>query len=102
MENVKEAQRFMESSEQAVHDSRQEYHRLASAFDEAEGTLNEGLCCRHKLIAEMTTATRAMSIGTGDRGETETKHLQDALFLLYRMLNEEGVAVGSSSTSWRS
>ena len=46
----------MEMSAQAVHDSRQQYHRLASAFDEPEGSLNEGLGCIHKLIAEVTTA----------------------------------------------
>ena len=99
MEKVREAQRLMEISAQAVHDSRLEYQRLASDFDEAEGTLNEGLDYMHRLIAEMTTATSAMSTGTGDRGESETKHLQDALFLLIKMLNEEDVAVGSSSTS---
>ena len=36
-------------------------------FDEAEGTLNEGLGCMHKLIAEITTATSAMSNGNGHR-----------------------------------
>ena len=48
MERVKEAQRLVEISAQAAHDSRPEYHRLASAFDEAEGSLNEGLGCVRK------------------------------------------------------
>ena len=43
MDKVKEAQRLAEISAQAVHDGREEYHRLASDFDEAEGTLKEGL-----------------------------------------------------------
>ena len=43
MERVREAQGLTEISAQAVHDGRLEYHRLASAFDEAEGALNEGL-----------------------------------------------------------
>ena len=41
----------------------------------------------HKLMAEMTTATSTMS----DRGENEHENA-----LLYRLLNEEDVAVGSS------
>ena len=45
MKRVKEAQRDLEISAQAVHDSRLEYHRLASAFDEAEVVLNEWLGC---------------------------------------------------------
>ena len=94
-EKVQEAQRLVETSAQGVHDSRQEYHRLATAFDEAEGTLNEGLGCIQKLIAEVTTATSAMWIGTGDMGENETKYLQDALFLLNRMLNARMLVVGS-------
>ena len=66
-DKVNEPQVLVEISAPAVHDSRQEYHRLASAFDEVEGTLNEGLSCIHKLMAEMTTATSAMSNGTRDR-----------------------------------
>ena len=65
----------MEISAKAVHDSRPEYHRLASAFDEAKGALNV-----HNLIA--ATATSATSVGTGDRCGNETKYLQDAPFLL--------------------
>ena len=56
----------MEISVQSVHDSRENYHRLASDIDEAEGALKGGLGCSHKLIAGMTTATSAMSIGMGD------------------------------------
>ena len=43
----------------------------------------------HNLIAATATATSAMSIGTGDRGENETKYLQDAQFLLNKMINED-------------
>ena len=60
-----------------------------------------GLC--DKLIAATATPTNAMSIGTGDRREYETKYLQDAFFLLNKMVNEdhregqyELVAVGNS------
>ena len=95
MEKGKDAQRLMEISAQAVHDSRQEYQRLASDFDEAERALTEGLGCMHRLIAEMTTATSAMSAGPGDRGENERKYLKDAVLLLNKMLNEEDVAVES-------
>ena len=45
MEKVKETQRLMEISAQSVHDSRENFHLLASDFDEAEGALNEGLGC---------------------------------------------------------
>ena len=41
-------------------------HRLALAFEEADGTLNEGLGCIHKITAEKTTATSAMSNGNGE------------------------------------
>ena len=67
----------------AVHDSRLE--RRASAFDDAEGTLHEGLGCMHKLIAEMTTAASAMSNGTGGRMDNEHEYL-------HRMFNVEDVA----------
>ena len=62
----------MEVASQAVHDTREQYHRLATSFDETEGALNEGLgsvrklIAAHKLIAATATATNAMSIGTGD------------------------------------
>ena len=102
MEKVKEAQRFVEITAQAVHDSRETYHRLASDFVEAEVASNEGLRCFHKLILEMTTATCAMLIGTGDRSENEQDFLKKALALLNKVLNEEDregqceiVAVGS-------
>ena len=49
MGKVKESQRIVEISAQTVHDSRQDYHRLASSFHGAEGALNEGLGCVHKL-----------------------------------------------------
>ena len=109
MEKVKEAQRLVEITAQAVHDSRETYHRLASDFDEAEGASNEGLGCRHKLIPEMTTATSATLIGTGDRSENEQDYLKKAVVLLNKVLNEEDregqreiAAVGSPRRSWRS
>ena len=58
--------------------SRLEYYRLASAFDEAEGTPNEGLGCIHKLVVEMTTATSAMSNGNGDRMDNGQEYLKNA------------------------
>ena len=59
----------MEISAEAVHGCRLKYHRLASAFDEAEEALNEGLGCAHELIAAAATATSAMLRGleTGAR-----------------------------------
>ena len=47
MEKVRETKRFVDLTAQAVHNSRETYHRLASDFDEAEGALNEGLGCIH-------------------------------------------------------
>ena len=87
MEKVQEAQ-FMRVA--------MSNHRLASDFDEAEVTRNEGLGCIHKLIAEMTTARSAVSIGTGDRGQNEQEYLKNALALLNRLLDEKDVAVGRS------
>ena len=67
----KKHKRFVEITTQAIHDSHETYHRLASDFDEAEEALNEGLGCMHKVIEEMNTATSAMSIGTDRRQERE-------------------------------
>ena len=54
MEIVKEAQRLMEISAQAVQDSREEYHR-----PDVGGTLNDGLKLHDtKSTAELTTTTR--------------------------------------------
>ena len=66
-----------------------DYRRLATAFDEAEGALNEGPVCVHKLIAATATASSAMSIGTGDRVDNEHECLQKALFSLNKMINED-------------
>ena len=96
LEKVKEAQPLMGISAHALHDSREKYHRLASDFDQAEGTLNEGMGSTHMLIAEMTTATSAVYIGTGHRGENEHEYSKNALALLNRLPNEEDVTVGSS------
>ena len=108
MEKVKEAQRSVEIIAQAVHDSREHYHRPASDFDEVEGASNEWLGCMHKLISEMTTTTSAMSIGTGDRSEKEQDHSK-RLALMSKVLNDEdwggqyeNVAAGSPCKSWRS
>ena len=89
-EKAKEAQRFVEIYAQTVHDSRGVHHRWATAFDEVADALNEGLGCVHKLVAATATATRATSIGTGDRTEDEQDYFQKALMLLTKMLNEEG------------
>ena len=103
LEKPKEAQRFADISAQAVHDSRQDKHQLATAFDESEGALNEGLGFVHKLFSSTTTATSAMSIDTGDRTVHEQDFLLKALFLLQKIINEEDmegnyelVTVGSS------
>ena len=53
-------QRFVNITTQAARDTR-----------EADGASNWGLRCVHKLVPEMTTATSAMLIGAGDRGENE-------------------------------
>ena len=53
------------------------------------GALNEGQRCIHKLIEEMITAARAMSIGTGDRGENEQDYLKKALTLPNKVLTEK-------------
>ena len=102
MEQVKEAQRLVEITAQAVHDSRETYHRLASDFVEAEVASNEGLRCFLLLVPEMTTATSAMLIGAGGRGKNKQDFLKKALALLNKVLNEEDregqceiVAVGS-------
>ena len=64
--------------------------------------MNEELGCFHKLIEEVTTATSAMSVGTGDRGENEQDYLKTALALLNKVLTDDDrvgqleiVAVGS-------
>ena len=47
------------------HDTREHCRRLATSLTKAEVALNEGLGCTHKLITATTTATSAMSFGTG-------------------------------------
>ena len=43
MEKAKQDQTFVEMASHTVHDSREEYRRLITFFDEVEGTQNEVL-----------------------------------------------------------
>ena len=105
----KETQRFVEMTAQAVHDSRETYHRLASDFDEAEGSFERGAGMLTQADEEMTTATIAMLVGTGDRGENGQDYAKKAFALPNKVLTEEDrdgqhviVTVGSPWKSWRS
>ena len=51
--------------------TRSNYRRLATAFDEAEMDLNEGLHRIHQLVAATATATGALTVGTEDRTEND-------------------------------
>ena len=99
----------MEISAQTVHDSRETYHRLASDFDEAEGSFERVAGMLSQADEEMTTATIAMLVSTGDRGENGQDYAKKAFALLNKVLTEEDgdgqhemVTVGSPWKSWRS
>ena len=58
LEKAKEAQRFAEVAAQAVHDRREDYHRLSEDYEVTEDDLNEELGCIRARVhcpAERTT-----------------------------------------------
>ena len=98
MEKVKQARRLMDIASQVVHDSRQDCLSLATAFDEAESQLNEGLGCIRTLIVKTAAATSAMSVETNDRDDNELKYLQDALSLIHTTTTVKPM---KTSSSWQ-
>ena len=85
MLKVKDAQRFAEIAQEAVHDRRESCQRLAVEYATAEEYLNEGLGCISDLVRETAAAAHSLSRGKNERDSNEVRYLHEALDLPGRL-----------------
>ena len=78
MGKAAEGQPLADVAMTAASNTRSSCKRLASAFDEAEIDMNQGLRRIRQLVAATSMATSALFSGTGDRMDNEHEYFQKA------------------------